>query len=253
MSHKKIVYIFSCFLLILVVSGCKGIGGKITVFNGLEDSPYLTEAKKSLEDKKPLVVTFIAEWCPHCRKYKPTFLEVKEELKEKVTFINVDVDDVSGSALQNRFQVRGIPTTAFIRSDGSVFKVQVGGIEKDSLISTVEELVKSKKKKRGEPVAPFPIENLPEEPKPEEEQPPQELIKEEPERIQAKPVRVPPAEELKEKPPEETQVEPMPTPQAEQTQEEVKDTSGGESESSEENMEDTSNPEESESSDSPSE
>ena len=211
-NSKRIIYIFSCVLLSIFVSGCKGIGGKITVFNGLEDSPYIIEAKKSLEDKKPIVVTFIAEWCPHCRKYKPTFLEVKEELKNKATFINIDVDDASGSVIQDRFQVRGIPTTAFIRRDGSVFKVQVGGIEKDSLVSTVEELVQSKKKKRNEPIAPFPIEPQQEEPKLQEEKelPPQEIIKET----------------------EETQVEPQPTPptpptpQIEQPQEGAEDVSG---------------------------
>ena len=135
--------------------------------------------KTALENKTPMAISFTAEWCPHCREYKPVFFAVKDELKDKALFLNIDVEDTEGSNVTNRFQVKGIPTTAFIRADGSVFKVQVGEIEKEELIKIVNELVESKKRKRGEPIAPFPIEPVVEEVKQEpkeEDVPPQELI-----------------------------------------------------------------------------
>ena len=152
----KLLYCLSCLLIGLFLFGCKKIE-KITVFDKLPDSELVSLVKTSLKEKKPIVIAFTAEWCPHCKAYKPLFSEVKDSFTNKATFINVDVDDKVISDVINRFQVRGIPTTAFIRQDGSIFKVQVGEIDKDSLIKITNDLIVSKRKSKDEPVAPFPI------------------------------------------------------------------------------------------------
>ena len=169
-----------CIVLSVFLVGCKEKEQVASVFDGLPESAYITEIKTALENNKPLVIAFTAEWCPHCRAYKPIFFEVKKEVEDKCYFINIDVDDSNGSSLSKRFNVGGIPTTAFVRPDGSVFKVQVGEISKEDLIKLVDDLVASKKRKRGESIAPFPIEKKQvEEEKPKEE-PPQEIIEEKP-------------------------------------------------------------------------
>lgn len=177
MKFKKVFYCISCLVLAFFLFGCREGKIRVTAFENLPDSPILTEVKNSLENKKPLAVAFLTEWCPHCRRYKPVFFEAKDLYGEKVTFIHIDVDDPNASGISSRFQVRGIPTSAFIRSDGSVFKLHVGGIEKDDLAEIVEDLIRSKRKKRGEPIAPFPIEP-PQKKKQVEEQLPQEIIEE---------------------------------------------------------------------------
>ena len=156
--NQKIIYILSCFVLSICLFGCKEKGGKMSILDGLPESTYLTEAKSAIENGKPIAIAFTAEWCPHCRHYKPTFFEVKSSFEDKATFLNIDVDDSAGSAISSRFQVKGIPTTAFVRADGSVYKVHVGGLEKDKLTEIINDLILSKHRKRGEPVAPFPIE-----------------------------------------------------------------------------------------------
>lgn len=180
---QKVIYILTCIFISAFIFGCKQKGSKITVFDRLPDSIYLTQVKTAIENKNPVAVAFTAEWCPHCRAYKPIFFEVKELYKDKVTFINIDLEDTTGSTLSSRFQVRGIPTTAFVRADGSVLKVQVGEIGKDELIKIADELIVNKKKKRGEPIAPFPIEPVKEEkvnePAEEKNEKPQDVIKEE--------------------------------------------------------------------------
>ncbi len=182
---RNATYILVCLILPFFLSSCKG-GSKATVFDGLSESTYLTQMKTAIENKTPLAVSFTAEWCPHCQKYKPVFFEVKELYKDKVLFINIDADDKSGSELSSRFQVRGIPTTAFVRADGSVLQIKVGEVDKEELIKIAEELMVNKKKKRGEAVAPFPIEPTKEEKVTEPAKDdsgsgnPQEKIKEEP-------------------------------------------------------------------------
>ena len=182
---QKVLYVLSCILVAFFLYGCKEKDLSVSVFDGLPESTFLTEAKTSLENHVPLAIAFTAEWCPHCRNYKPVFSEVKDLYRDKVTFINIDVDSANGSPISSRFQVRGIPTTAFVRADGSVYKVQVGEISKEDLGKIADELILNKKRKSGEPVAPFPIdtkkeEAAPQEQKPEETKPAEEVKPEEP-------------------------------------------------------------------------
>ena len=62
-------------------------------------------------------------------------------------------------------------------------KVQVGEISQDELIKIADELIVNKKKKKGEPVAPFPLDVKKEEVAPEQKKEP---VKEEP-KEEAKP------------------------------------------------------------------
>lgn len=200
----KFLCLLTCVTITAFLSGCKEIKGGVSVFLGLPESPHLKEAEESLKSKKPVVVAFTTEWCPHCKRYLPTFFEVKDLFQNKATFINIDVEKQEGSAVSGRFQVRGIPTTAFVRLDGSVFKVQVGGIEKEDLVQITRKLIKSKRKKRSEPVAPFPIE-------------PQELEK--PQDSESKDVK---PQELIDEPVQDESVESEPQEQ-EEIQQEVKE------------------------------
>lgn len=156
--NKKLFYFMTCFIFAVLLTGCKEKENISTAFDGLSESTFLTEVKASLESKKPIAVAFTAEWCPHCKQYKPIFFDVKESFKDQATFLNIDVDDAQGSAISDRFQVKGIPTTAFVRGDGSVFKIEVGELNKEKLSGIITELVASKKKGKDEPIAPFPIE-----------------------------------------------------------------------------------------------
>src|SRR3989338_3490183 len=110
-KNKKFVYISMCILVPFFLFGCKEKGLDISIFDGLSESTYLTEVKSSIENKKPIAIAFTAEWCPHCRDYKPKFFEAKSSFENEITFLNIDVDDPNGSPISNRFQVRGIPTT----------------------------------------------------------------------------------------------------------------------------------------------
>ena len=156
---KKVSFCCLSFIFGIFLFGCEE-KDQLTAFSFLPDSVSLVEINESLESKRPVVVGFFAAWCPHCKNYKPIFNEVKDSFKDKVTFIGFDVDEKDAESFSNRFQVRGIPTTAFVRQDGSIFKLQSGEIEKEKLIEITNDLIKSKKKKRAEEIAPFPIEEL---------------------------------------------------------------------------------------------
>lgn len=156
MFRKSLFFVY--LVIFLSLFGCKE-KISVTSLSGLPESSEIKRAKESLIEKRPIVITYTASWCPHCQRYKPVFFEVEKDYIDKVTFINIDIDDKENSKATERFQVKGVPTTAFIRQDGSIFKIESGHIEKENLKTITEDLIKNKEKNKNEPVAPFPIEN----------------------------------------------------------------------------------------------
>lgn len=68
------------------------------------------------------VLKFGADWCGPCKHLKPLIEELKEENKDML-FLDIDVDEYPD--LAQKFGVRGIPMTVFLR-DGEVLSSVVG-------------------------------------------------------------------------------------------------------------------------------
>ena len=82
------------------------------------------------------VIKFYADWCGPCKSYTPFFDEVKEELKDKYNFIEVNVDnDVTGLAAN--FKVMSIPATVVADADGQYNK-KVGLMNPEQLKSFIK-------------------------------------------------------------------------------------------------------------------
>jgi thioredoxin 1 len=56
----------------------------------------------------PIIVDFKAVWCGPCHRFAPIFEQAAKDFNGKVTFVQVDVDDVPD--LSNRYQIQYIPT-----------------------------------------------------------------------------------------------------------------------------------------------
>jgi cytochrome c biogenesis protein CcmG, thiol:disulfide interchange protein DsbE len=102
---------------------------------------------------EPLVINFWATWCAPCVKEMPDFQTVAREAGSKVTFLGIDVMDAPSNA--EKFvadlgvsyplavdvdgsywkQVRsfGMPTTLFVRPDGTVVYRRTGPLTADEL------------------------------------------------------------------------------------------------------------------------
>lgn len=107
---------------------------------------------------KPMVVNFWGSWCAPCVKEMPDFQAVHTELGEQVTFIGVNVQDTVEQA-QQMARATGVtytlvrdtrnellswvggtsmPTTAFVRADGTVAKVLSKRLDPDELRAEIE-------------------------------------------------------------------------------------------------------------------
>jgi thiol-disulfide isomerase/thioredoxin len=104
-------------------------------------------------DGQALVVNFFASTCTPCITEMPEFEEVHQDLRDNVTFVGIAVQDRQDDAadLVDRtgvtydtgldpdgtlFQAMGgvaLPTTALVRTDGSVAEVRTGAVSEKTL------------------------------------------------------------------------------------------------------------------------
>ena len=85
--------------------------------------------KEVLEEEKPVLVDFSAEWCGPCQLLKPIFDELSKEIKE-IKFVKVDVDEEKELAL--KYGVGGVPCLILFKN-GEVFDMLVGLTSKEYL------------------------------------------------------------------------------------------------------------------------
>lgn len=91
--------------------------------------------KEVINETKPVLIDFNADWCGPCRMLGPVLEELsKENDKIKVVSVNVD-DEVS---LAEKYGVSSIPCLILIK-DGKEIKRNVGLLPKSELERFIEE------------------------------------------------------------------------------------------------------------------
>jgi len=61
-----------------------------------------------INSNKPVLVDFFADWCSPCKQMPAILKEVKNELKESVRIIKVNVDQ--NPLIATKYQIRSLPT-----------------------------------------------------------------------------------------------------------------------------------------------
>lgn len=112
---------------------------------------------------QPVIVNFWATWCAPCRAELPDFQRVSDTYGDQgLTFLLLNqaedaetaqsfLDDLGinmttlldkRGEVANMYRVRGLPTTVFVRPDGTIHDIVVGGpISEAKLTENVEQLV----------------------------------------------------------------------------------------------------------------
>lgn len=89
-----------------------------------------------IDQDKPVLVDFFAEWCGPCKMQSPIIDEVKQHVGESATVIKIDIDQNQQLAAQ--LQVRSVPTLMIFKK-GELKWRQSGVFPSSTLIGLIEE------------------------------------------------------------------------------------------------------------------
>jgi len=91
-----------------------------------------------LDEGKPVVLDFWAEWCGPCRMVSPIIDELATEYEGRVIIGKVDVDE--NNEISTQFGIRNIPTVLYFK-EGLIVDKQVGAFPKAKYIEKIEQLL----------------------------------------------------------------------------------------------------------------
>jgi thioredoxin 1 len=87
-----------------------------------------------IQQNKPVLIDFFAEWCGPCKMMSPILSDVKATLGDKVSIIKIDVD--KNQSLAAKYQVRGVPTLMLFKNGQQLWR-QSGVVQKHDLIALI--------------------------------------------------------------------------------------------------------------------
>ena len=83
-----------------------------------------------LQNDKPVLIDFWAEWCAPCKMIGPLIDEVADEYAEKLTVVKMDIQE--NPMTPNKFGIRSIPTLMIFK-DGVVHAQVNRAVRRDEL------------------------------------------------------------------------------------------------------------------------
>lgn len=89
-----------------------------------------------LNDSKPVLVDFFAEWCGPCKVQAPVLKEVKADIGDSVRILKIDVD--KSPAIAQQYQVSSIPTLILFRNGQPIWR-QTGVASKQQLVNVLKQ------------------------------------------------------------------------------------------------------------------
>ena len=94
----------------------------------------MSKFSEIINQDKPVLIDFYAEWCGPCKMMSPILKQVKDSLGEAISIIKIDVD--KNQNLASKYQVRGVPTMMLFKEGKQLWR-QSGVLQKEEIINVI--------------------------------------------------------------------------------------------------------------------
>ncbi|MDA0793790.1 MAG: thioredoxin [Bacteroidetes bacterium] len=101
----------------------------------------MSSFQQIIEDSKPVLIDFFAEWCGPCKMMPPILNHLKANMGSSIRILKIDVD--KNPDVASKYQVRGVPTLLLMRS-GKILWKQSGVLQAGELQQVIEHHLKVK-------------------------------------------------------------------------------------------------------------
>jgi thioredoxin 1 len=141
MIHK-----FWIFLAILsIIGGCTSSserpleGGGYISSTGIVYDYTPEKFSTAMNNSRPTLLGFFADWCIYCKKMNPTIEEVKTLYKGRANILTANIDEERD--LAKEYSIRVTPTLVFFDKNGRLVLTLVGYQNKEKIIQELEKLI----------------------------------------------------------------------------------------------------------------
>ena len=101
----------------------------------------MSSFQQIIEDSKPVLIDFFAEWCGPCKMMPPILNQLKANMGSSLRILKIDVD--KNPDVASKYQVLGVPTLLLMRS-GKILWKQSGVLQAGELQQVIEHHLKVK-------------------------------------------------------------------------------------------------------------
>lgn len=123
------IFYFTSIVIIISAMGLSCAGGS----KNQKNNEMKVTFEEMINDVKPTVVDFYADWCAPCKIQGPIIDELANDMGENVNVIKINVD--SNKDIAQKYGVVSIPTIMIFRNGEKVWKAV--GVQQKNILEDV--------------------------------------------------------------------------------------------------------------------